>query len=246
MKLESFSKHADLENCSELERCRHLAFFFAHKTPERECDLQVILDAFHALHFSMPNVSRLRKKILASNQFIRASSANKVRLHARALNELQERYPELDSESEEVQAADTLDILIPANLLDSPPTYLVRLIQQINASYQHNIFDGCAVLMRRMLEILLIQSYIKLEIDSEIRGANGSYLFLEGISNNAKNNLTLDLSRSSKSNLDAFRTLGNFAAHRIEFSTRKFDIEKIAQEYRATIEELAYKSGHKT
>lgn len=242
MNLEKFSELVGLVDLKELERCLHIVFYLTWKQPEKECDIQSVLEVFRELHFSQPNATRLKKNIAKDSRFIRASSKDRVRLHARSIKELQQKYPTFATLSEEIQAN---PVLIPDGIFDGPPTYIARLVQQINASFEQNIFDGCAVLMRRLLEILLIQSYVKIGIDNEIRGPNDAFMLLEGISNNAKTNSTLSLSRSSKVNLDAFRTLGNFAAHRIEYSTRKFDIEKVAHEYRATVEELAYKSGHK-
>ena len=37
--------------------------------------------------------------------------------------------------------------------------FLTRLIQQINFTYGHNCYDACAVLMRRLFEVLLVLAY---------------------------------------------------------------------------------------
>ena len=66
---------------------------------------------------------------------------------------------------------------------------------------------------------------------------------LDGIIKNAKNNTTLALSRNSKGCLDIFRELGNFSAHKIEYTCRREYISPHVQNYRALIGELLYKSG---
>jgi hypothetical protein len=124
--------------------------------------------------------------------------------------------------------------------------YIERLAQQVNACYEHNLFDGCAVLMRRLVEILLILSYRKLQIESAIKDSDGNYLMLERISADAKNNTKLDLSRNSKSSLDVFRELGNFSAHKIEYTCRREYIKERIQSYRALIAELLHKAGLRT
>jgi hypothetical protein len=100
--------------------------------------------------------------------------------------------------------------------------------------------------MRRLVEVLLILSYRELKIESEIKDASSAYLMLEGIIGNAKTNATLDLSRNSKSNLDLFRQLGNFSAHKIEYTCRREYIKPHIPEYRALIVELLHKAGLRT
>jgi hypothetical protein len=97
--------------------------------------------------------------------------------------------------------------------------------------------------MRRLLEVMLILSYRKLGIENDIRDGNGNYQLLEGIANNAKTNGTLGLSRNSKDCLEIFRKLGNFSAHKIEYTCRREYIKPHIQEYRAVIVELLHKSG---
>ena len=125
-------------------------------------------------------------------------------------------------------------------------SYIVSLAKQINASYEHNLFDACAVLMRRLVEVLLILSYRKLEIESAIQDSGGNFLMLEAIVTNAKNNATLGLSRTSKPFLDTFRELGNFSAHRVEYTCRREYITPHIQGYRALVVELLHKAGIRT
>jgi len=138
------------------------------------------------------------------------------------------------------------DLILPRPLYENTRGFIESLSKQINASYEFNIFDGCAVLMRRLLEILLILSYEHLKIEAAIQDPHGNYLMLERIANDAKSNKVLKLSRDAKSVLDDFRTIGNFSAHKIYYNCRRSDLKKIAVHYRATIEELLYKSGIRT
>ena len=74
------------------------------------------------------------------------------------------------------------------------------------------MFDGCAVLMRRLLEILLIHSYQNYKIDSEIKDSSDNFYLLEKIVANAISNKKLDLSRNIKSNLSSYRDLRKFCS----------------------------------
>jgi len=201
--------------------------------------MEELLAAFDQLHFSRPNPTRLRNNAQKSKRFVRSGTPNCLRLHAATLKDLNDKYRSLTAESEDIVA---IGHLIPRSVYSSAPSFLVRLIDQINASYENRIYDGCAVLMRRLLEILLIRTYEAAGLQSRIRNADGSFKMLEGIASDAKSGNHLSLSRNTKERLDDFRTLGNFAAHKIEFSTRKGDIDKLGLDFRASVEELLAKS----
>jgi len=242
MHLNVFSKLAHLSAATELEKVRLLAYYF-HKTANvREFNLNNIVSWFDELHFHTPNKSRLKSNLEKSDAFIRGSKSGFWRLHAIELDELQESFPGIRSDSEEINSLDTI---LPVSLYQSTRGFIESLSKQINASFEYNLFDGCAVLMRRLMEVLLILAYEHLNIELEIKDVNGNYLALEQVINNAKSNPALKLSRDAKSALDEFRTLGNFSAHKIYFNCRRADLQKVTSNYRATIEELLYKSGIK-
>jgi hypothetical protein len=159
------------------------------------------------------------------------------------VKKLEARFPELNEKSQQVIEHGTI---LPEPDYKNTRGYIESLARQINASYEHNVFDGCAVLMRRLVEILLILSYRHLQIDAEIKDANGNYVMLEAIVSNAKNNAKLSLSRNSKTNLDVFRELGNFSAHKIEYTCKREYIKQEIQQFRAVIGELLHRSGIRT
>jgi hypothetical protein len=156
---------------------------------------------------------------------------------------MEARFPHLSEKSQDVVEAGTI---LPEVDYQKTRGYIETLAKQINASYEHNIFDGCAVLMRRLVEVLLVLSYRHLKIESAIQDAKGNFHMLDGIINDAKTNSTLALSRNTKSNLETFRQLGNFSAHKIEYTCRREYISSQIQEYRALIVELLHKAGIRT
>ena len=212
-------------------------------TGEPEFSIDDVLSCFEKLHFSKPNISRLKRNIKGSKEIVSASSSNKLKLHARKITAMDAEYPQIKEKSEEIVSD---DVILPSALFQGTRGYVESLSRQINASYDHNIFDGCAVLMRRLLEILLIHSYENLGIESEIKDSNDNYKMLNHIVTNAKANNKLSLSRNTKDAIDDFRVVGNFSAHKIFYNAKRKDISKISSEYRAAIEELLYKSGIKT
>lgn len=116
-----------------------------------------------------------------------------------------------------------------------------KLIRQINCCYANHCYDGCAVLMRRTFELLLILAYENNGIENEIKNDN-SYYMLEKIVKNAKDNTTLKLSRN-KLKYDKFRDLGNYSAHGLYFVSTQREIDDVKYDYKAMMDELFHKAG---
>ncbi len=151
------------------------------------------------------------------------------------------KYPQLNEKSEDIV---TDDIIIPEKLYLNTRGYIEQLAKQINGCYNENFFDACAVIMRRLLEVLLIHSYEHKGRLVDIE-ENGGYKNLSYIINHTTTNRVLSLSKESYDTLDDFRVLGNFSAHKIQYNSKRKDIKKVANQYRLVIEELLYESGIK-
>lgn len=148
-----------------------------------------------------------------------------------------------NDDPERIEQAGTI---IPDVITNDLPKYIQSLIQQINASYENKLFDCCAVIMRRLLEVLLVLSYQNQEIESDIMDKSGDrHITLDKMIKNAEQNSKLALSSSTKKGMMIFKDLGNYSAHKIWYNCTKQDIEPHVFEYRAIIEELIYKAGLK-
>lgn len=134
--------------------------------------------------------------------------------------------------------------VLPDDLFNSLPTNVQSLCKQINASYEKNLFDCTAVIMRRLLEGLLVLSYQKAGIESEI--LNGNYhVTLDKMIKISEQNATLALSGNTRKDMVLFKDLGNYSAHKIWYNCTQGDIKPHILKYRAIIEELIYKAGLK-
>ncbi|WP_219863054.1 hypothetical protein [Vreelandella piezotolerans] len=240
MNIEKFSSISGLIDLKEIERVERLGFYHSKVS---EVDYFTIADVcgwFESLSLAKPNTSRLKKNLLASKNFVKGPVKDSYKLHARLQKALEKEFPQFREDDEVIE---TIDSIISKSLYSGTRGYIESLCRQINASYENNIFDGAAVLMRRLLEIMLILSYEKLGIASDIKDPGNEYKNLNTIIGNALTNSTLSLSRNTRDCLDQFRKVGNFSAHKIHYNAKKSDIRNIALDYRAAIEELLYKSG---
>lgn len=239
--MEQFAEKAKLETCSEVERAVLLGYFHLKKNDLSEFSINQVASWFQSLHFASPNTTRLRKKIGESPDLVRGSDPNCFRVGRARLVQLATEFPELDNSEFIFQTGS----ILPESLYAGTRGFLVCLADQINSSYENRLFDGCAVLMRRVVEILLILSFEHHNIAGEIKSADDTYLMLDPIITRAKNHPTLKLSRNSRESLEVFRVLGNFSAHKIYYNCKQNDIRKVALDFRALFEELLYKSGIK-
>lgn len=240
MTLHRFAQLVEIGALGEIARACYLAYFHRKLNGVEEFTAVDVAQWFGSLNMPRPNTSRLRDNLKSSRDTIRGTRVDCFRLHHDFIKAMEEKYPEVQPGSQEVEEHSTI---LPEVEYSGTRGYLESLAKQINASYERNLFDGCAVLMRRLLEVLLILSYRNLGIESSIKDGSGAYFMLERIIGNAKSNSKLDLSRNSKEHIETFRVLGNFSAHKIEYVCRREYIRPHIQEYRALIVELMHKAG---
>lgn len=239
MNIEKFSSISGLIDLKEIERVERLGFYHSKISEVEHFTITDICGWFESLNFAKPNTSRLKKKLIASKGIVRGPVKDSFKLHARLQKSFEAEFPQFNEDDEVIE---TIDSIIPRSLYAGTRGYIESLCKQINASYENNIFDGAAVLMRRLLEIMLILSYEELGLAAEIKDSDGEYKNLNSIIGNAITNRALSLSRNTRDCLDQFRKVGNFSAHKIHYNAKKSDIRNIALDYRASIEELLYKS----
>lgn len=237
MEISQFIEKVSLSTRTEVEKVELLAFYKFVCKDEKTFRLGEILSTLDSLGLSVSNVSRLKSNLSKSRAF-RKMSDGEYMLTPPTRESLKKAYAsQLDNEEQIVSESELLD----ETLFCGKRGYIDKLVRQINHCYDAHCYDACAVCMRRVFEISLILAYENLGIQNEIK-QNGEYIMLERIVANAVNNPTLGLSRLKKEYND-IREIGNYAAHRVLYNTRKKDIDDIKRTYRVCLEELYYKAG---
>lgn len=243
MQLFDFIELTNLNSCIETERAKLLCFYHYKKTGESRFGISLISDLMRNCGFNTPNHSRLKEKLIKGKNktFLTVKeSKNEFEFIPVILQGLEIEYCEKFANSEKIESSSEI---IDEIKFCGKRNYIDKLIVQINHSYAHNCYDACAVLMRRLFEVLLVLSYQTLGIDNEIKDSSGTgYIMLDGIVKRAKDNKVLKLSRI-KNEFDTFRKVGNFSAHNITYIAGKKDIDDIKLNYRVMLEELYNKAG---
>ena len=228
---------------SELERVKLICFYAYKEKQQSIFSMTEIVELLVNCGCNKPNLSRLKDNLLKGKNksfVISKQEQNKVELIPTVFARLNRAYSDLWCDTETI---DSSSELIDENKFCGKRQYLTKLIKQINSSYKNHCFDACAVLMRRLFEILLVLSFQHNRIDDLIKDSKTEgYFMLERIVAIAQNNSTIKLSRN-KTKYDTFRQVGNFSAHNITYTASIKDIDDIKIDYRVMLEELYNKSG---
>lgn len=114
--------------------------------------------------------------------------------------------------------------------------YLISVGKQVNGCYACGWYDGCAVMMRRLLESSIIEAFEAKKIDGKIKDGNGDFVQLTALINSALGEAAWNLPRNVRKELPNLRDLGHRSAHNRYYLATKPDIDKLAGAYRETVE----------
>src|SRR5215469_15347836 len=64
------------------------------------------------------------------------------------------------------------EFILPSAMVRGTRGYIEKVTNQVNGCFEKGWFDGCAVMMRRLLETLIIECFEKHKIDSKIKDSN--------------------------------------------------------------------------
>lgn len=242
MKILDYIDLINLKSKTEVERAKFICYYYFKETNETIFTMAIISDYTEQFGFNKPNVSRLKEKLIKGKDKILLPS----KVHKGTLEFIPAVLQSLEREFgrawNDTQTIGSNSELIEEIKFCGKRNYLDRLIKQINFTYANNCFDACAVLMRRLFEVLLVLTYQKYDIESAITNNLGNHLMLEGIVKDAVQNKTLNISSRVCKNFDTFREVGNNSAHSITYTAGKKDIDDIKINYRVMMEELYNKS----
>ena len=236
--VKNFIKNTNLNDKTEFDKVSYIAFFLS-KASNDGFTIEQVNELLNNNGIYISNISRIKKRIKVSKNFKNIRD-NVYTLTNKGLSELNELNDYI--ECEEISECETE--LLNESIFCGYVTYITKIVHQVNKCYEEKCYDACATMIRRLLEILLINSYEKLNISQSIKDSDGNYFQLEKICKDAKTNKILNLSRI-RNKLDQIRNIGNYAAHRITYNTTRADIDEIKIDLRVLLEELLYKSGIK-
>jgi hypothetical protein len=119
--------------------------------------------------------------------------------------------------------------------------YIERVVNQINGSYEKGWFDGCAVMMRRLVETLIIECFETAKIAHKIKDdRSGEFLYLKDLIDKLLQEQNFNLGRNAKKGLSNLKTIGDMSAHSRRYNANREDIDKVSSDFRIVCQELIY------
>ena len=133
------------------------------------------------------------------------------------------------------------DQVVEFKLVEGTRGYIEKTVIQINGCYENGWYDGCSVLLRKLMETLIIEAYEYLQIDCKIKDSSDEYVKLEELISRAK--ADLNLGRDTKRVMDELKKLGDRAAHNRRFYTRRNNIEDRLIDVQTLVQEFTSLAG---
>lgn len=136
--------------------------------------------------------------------------------------------------------------VLPRALVTNTRGYIERVVDQINGTYEKGWFDGCAVMMRRLLETLIIECFEEHGIVDRIKNTHsGDFLYLSGLIDCTLKEKAWNLSRNTKKSLKTLKVIGDLSAHNRFYNAHREDIDKVLLDFRGACQEFIYIAGLK-
>lgn len=131
--------------------------------------------------------------------------------------------------------------LFPLSILSQAARgYLVTVGRQMNGCFSQGWYDASAVMMRRLLEIAIIEAFEGRGLAAKIKDPSGNYLHLSDLVGLALREKTWTLSRNCKQALPKLRDAGHNSAHGRYYHARREDLDALRHGCRVVVEEFLH------
>lgn len=135
------------------------------------------------------------------------------------------------------------DDLFPLELVRKTRGYIERVAEQACGSYDQGWYDASAVMVRRLLEILIIESFESHGLSTKIKNPDDSFFYLQDLVTETLKETSWTIGRNVRKALPNLKDIGNQSAHGRRYIARKTDLDNVKRDLRLTIEELINLSG---
>jgi hypothetical protein len=127
---------------------------------------------------------------------------------------------------------------LPNDLIDERHRVLQKILWEVNRCYDAACYNSCAAMIRRLVESLVIDSFERHGLADKIK-RNGEYMEFGALIGQAMAEPMLKLTRNTKRILPDLKFFGDLGAHNRMALVRKDDLDRLHNQIRAGVEELA-------
>ncbi len=135
----------------------------------------------------------------------------------------------------------TQDQYLVSEIFEKCKHYITNTVHQINGCWNHEYWEACAVMTRRLLQILIIELYRTRAWEKNLRDNNtGDYIGLKAMIGKVKGDRRFGFDSRVGRGLDQLKELGDIAAHDYRVRVRKTDLQGKRELLRYTCERLVF------
>jgi hypothetical protein len=138
------------------------------------------------------------------------------------------------------RSAPVTEQVLPVSVVRNTRTYIRRIVEQANGCYEHEWFDACSVMIRKLIETLIIELYEAKGTSANLKNKGGDFKALGDLIETVLGDSAFNLGRETKRALPEIKTLGDRAAHTRHYLTKQGDIDKVLHGFRVTVDELLH------
>ena len=164
---------------------------------------------------------------------------NLAKIALKIAKNIQKGVPKFGTPPSET-AISPAEMVFPYTLVKGTRDYIEKVAYQINGSYASGWYDACAVMLRRLIETLIVESFECHKIENKIKNSNGDYLYLGDLIIKTLSEQSWSLGRNTKKALPRLKDIGDQSAHSRRYIAHREDIDKVIHDVRIVVQELVY------
>ena len=138
--------------------------------------------------------------------------------------------------------------VLPMAVVKATKGYFEKVILQANGCYDRGWFDACSVMVRKFVEMLVIEVYEKAGRAAHIKAGGkieNDFLMLSDLVDRIMNDTSFNLARECKRTLPLVKVLGDRSAHNRRYLGTKADVDGIIPGLRVVADDLLHLAGLK-
>jgi hypothetical protein len=236
LSIDDFCEVVKKLNRTNAEKALAVLWYFDREQPDVAKSAGQLTKVLNDHHLGTPNQTALAEGIKKTK--LAGESRNGFSLKPGSRKVIREWLPHLDG----IQPAiDQASGYLPEPIWRNTRGYIEAVCRELNGSFHHGYYNAAAVMLRRLLETLIIETYEHLTRETEIKDGSGNYLMLGDLAERAcgeNGHRGLNLGRDSKKALKDARNIGNWSAHARRFLAHTGDLTKIQNGMRLLVQEL--------
>ncbi len=238
MNQQEFVERAAALNLTRAGQAIALLWFYRHNQLFDERSVSDLASDLQAAGLGRPNVTSLRATLQRSRETVRGRRPGTFQINVRYVDQLNRTYePLLNTHHVAITSS-----VLNADAVRGTRRYLEKIFDEINGCYDYQFYDGSAVLLRRLLEMLIIEAFVHAGDANHIKNGN-QFMGLDILITRISGYGNFHLSRNATRTMLDIKELGDNAAHGRTYLTQKVDIDDIKAAARRLIDELLILAG---